>query len=116
MGELTRNIVPEQCSAGEAARILGISSEEVDELCVTGTLDAHLVDGRFWVIEEDSLTRYLAANPPSQPKDAPCPDGSCTAHWERRGAVVPEFRAGLCLRCYSGGALPMKLDVAASQD
>ncbi len=108
--ELMRNAVPEQCSVYDAARVLGISSEEVLELCVAGTLDAHQVRGRYWLIDEDSLAEFIRANPPSQPEDAPCPPLCCEAHWSRRARIVPEFRVGLCRRCFSGMSLPVKGD------
>ncbi len=103
-------------TVGHAARTLGISAGEVVELCEAGTLWAQLARNRFWLIDEDSLARWREANPAKQPMQSPCPTGCCSAHWERRGQVVPEFRANLCRRCYSGRSLPVKSEADASLD
>lgn len=46
--------------------------------------------------------------PVADAQRTPCPPGSCEAHWERRGRVVPECRdgLGLCKNCFSGRPLP----------
>lgn len=92
---------------GTAARTLGISAEEVMELCEAGALKAQRTRNRFWLIDEQSLLRWREANPEIQSKETPCPHGACEGHWSRRGQIVPAFRADLCLRCYSGRPLPM---------
>jgi hypothetical protein len=110
IAEPMRSAVPEQCCVYDAARALGMDAEEVVELCVAGTLNAHQVRSKYWLIDEDSLAEFLRANPPSQPEQTPVPSGSCSAHWERRGKIVPEFRLGLCFPCYSGRPLPVKIE------
>lgn len=109
---------------GYAAALLGIESDEVIRLCKTGALRARCNGHGTWRIDKAFLIRWhantgaaggesnegekkralarLAARPP-------CPSGACEGHWERRGQVVPVFRAGLCRRCYSGRSLPVKM-------
>ncbi len=100
-----------QLTVGAVARALSISFEEVEELCEVGTLQARRTRSGFWLIDEHSLIRWREANPATQPVqsvESPCPPGACEAHWLRRGQVIPEFRAGLCRRCFSGRLLPTK--------
>lgn len=51
--------------------------------------------------------------PVADAQRTPCPPGSCEAHWERRGRVVPECREGLglCKNCFSGRPLPPALEL-----
>ena len=115
-------------NVGFAAHFLGISPERVEILCKTGALRAERNRRGFWKIDEAFLIQWHEANPNARAADcdsneeeeqraltrlaarAPVPAGACGGHWERRGEVVPAFRVGLCRRCYSGRALPVKED------
>ncbi len=116
---------------GGAAHALGISCDEVVALCKAGKLRAQLMRGRFWLIDEVFLNRWHEANQnvgaaarelkgasaaATLASRAPCPSDACSAHWERCGRIVSEFRVNLCRACYSGRPLPVKPDVDASQD
>jgi len=117
-------------SVGFAAHFLGTSAEDVKRLCKVGTLRARRNRHGLWTIDESFLTRWREANPNTDcgssdgeeqralarlAAQAPCPSGACEGHWERRGKVVPAFRAGLCRRCYSGRALPLREKEGAAQ-
>jgi len=96
---------------GDAARELDLSFEEVSELCEAGALQAQRTRNGFWLIDHHSLTQWREANPAKEAMQSPCPPGMCEGHWERRGELIPEFRAGLCQRCHSGRPLPMRVDL-----
>jgi hypothetical protein len=123
-----------------AVHFLGTSPEAVIGLCKTGELLARRNKHGTWRLDEAFLVRWREANPnagaasceaseseeqralptpgapSSQRVPLPCPPGVCEGHWERRGRVVPEFRAGLCRRCFSGRPLPVRPDGDASMD
>jgi len=99
-------------SVGDAARLLGVSFDEVIELCEAGALQGQRTKNGFWLIDRHSLARWREAKPANQAMQSLCPPGMCEGHWERRGDLVPEFRAGLCQRCFSGRDLPMRLPEA----
>jgi hypothetical protein len=130
-----------EVNIGFAAHLLGVDSCEIVWLCKTGALRARCNRHGSWKIDTVFLRRYqdnpdheqrgpgcessageerrALATPGAQsglPDYAPCPENACEAHWERRGRVVPEFRANLCRSCYSGRALPVKPDEAANLD
>jgi len=118
---------PQEVNIGFAAHLLRIESYEVVRLCKTGVLRARCNRHGTWRIDEVFLIQWHSANPNYGDEDRllaggeeqralPCPAGACEAHWERRGRVVPAFRANLCQRCYSGRPLPLKADAAASPD
>ena len=106
-----------------AVDLLGIASDEVIRLCKTGALHARRNRHGTWWINKAFLVRWHEANlnygavtgcelergalPISESESLPCPPGVCESHWERRGKIVPAFRANLCQSCYSGRPLPM---------
>ncbi len=123
---------PQEVHVGFAVHLLGIESDEVIGLCKSGALRARRNRHGSWKIDEVFLVRWHAANPSYGAEDKPlaasesaddeerralpCPAGACESHWERRGRIVPAFRANLCLRCYSGRPLPVKADADANPD
>lgn len=124
-----------EISVKAAARIAGCSPDTVLRWIEEGVIAAWRVSPRgWWKINAESLSRYLYSSdgksgsvddtntaralplpavPPKVAARAPCPGGSCSAHWERRRRVVPEFHAGLCKRCFSGRPLLAKVDGGA---
>lgn len=106
-----------------AVDLLGIASDEVIRLCKTGALHARRNRHGTWWIDKVFLVRWHEANlnygavtgcelergapPIPESESLPCPPGACESHWERRGQIVPVFRANLCQSCHSGRPLPM---------
>ena len=123
---------PQEVHIGFAAHLLRIESDEVIRLCKSGALRARRNRHGTWWIDEVFLVRWHAANlnylgedkPLAASESAddeerralPCPAGACESHWERRGRIVPAFRANLCQRCYSGRPLPVKVEADANSD
>jgi hypothetical protein len=118
-----------------AAHFLGISPEEVIQLCKAGMLLARRNRHGSWKIDEVFLTRWreshtntgaarcesneredqsALASPAGLPelavRPSSCPPGGCGAHWVRRARFVPEFRLGLCRACFRGRPLSAKED------
>jgi hypothetical protein len=122
-----------QVNIAFAAHFLRTSPEDVLELCKAGMLLARR-NRHGWRIDEASLIHWREAHTntgaarcesnegeeqcalqapvvqPSEAAQAPCPTGSCSAHWERRGRIVPAFRVSLCRRCLLGRPLSVKED------
>ncbi len=121
---------PQEVHVCFAAHLLGIEGDEVIGLCKSGALRARCNRHGTWWIDEIFLVRWHSANPNYGAEDKPlaasesaderralpCPPGMCEGHWERRGRIVPAFRANLCRRCYSGRPLPVKADADARSD
>jgi hypothetical protein len=126
-----------QVSIGAAAHFLGIPPFQVIMLCKWGVLPARRNRHGTWRLDEAFLIRWREAHlharaagcesiegeeqsalpgsaaPPGSAERAPCPPGACEAHWERRGRIVPEFRANLCSACHAGRPLPARADEGA---
>jgi hypothetical protein len=124
-----------EVNIGFAAHLLGVDAGEVVWLCKSGVLRARRNSHGSWKIDEVFLRLYKVspdhaaaagfrssvgeerATPlplASQSLPTPCPPGACEGHWERRGRVVPAFRADLCRACFAGRPLPVKSDEDAS--
>jgi hypothetical protein len=121
-------------SLAGAAAILGISPKGVVELCQAGRLPAEFRKSKNWIFDEAVLVSWRESNrdiladgyggngqaeqlssvqtaskaAPYRPVPKRCPDGACSAHWERRGRIVPSFKLDLCAKCFSGRPLTMK--------
>lgn len=119
-----------------AIDLLGLGSMQVIRLCKSGALRARRNKHGTWWLDKAFLLRWHEANPnyaaatecessADEERNAPpptisaltamqpCPPGACEGHWERRGRFVPAYRANLCLSCYSGRPLPVKIDLDA---
>lgn len=124
-----------EISVNTAARVAGCSQDSMLRLIEEGAVAAWRISPRgWWKVNAESVLRYLSsldgksgsvhgtniaralpppAAPPKVAAQAACLVGLCSAHWERRGRIVPEFRAGLCKRCFSGRPLRTKADGGA---
>jgi excisionase family DNA binding protein len=131
----SQEVAAAEISVNTAARIAKCSPDTVRRWIEEGAIAARRTSLRgWWKINAESLSRYLRSSdgksgsvdgaktsralpsPVASPKlaeHAACPEGFCSAHWERRARIVPAVRAGLCKRCLSGRPLLTKADGGA---